>query len=128
LARWRPVGWFLLALLSLPLTALARPAHIPTESELARARRQPDPAREYQRDSVASFGQKSQSTAQWVKDKLSGIHVSPARLLIGLGLCGILLTWSKNKRMARWLALTALSYLLALIGAAGLLFRWPYLS
>ncbi len=120
----------LLPLLLIPFQATAQnsSAHVPTEAELEKSRRKPDPGRGYQRDSVASFGEKSQSTAQWVKDKLSGIHVTPARFLIGLGLLGILMTWPMNKRKVQWAVISVFSYILALLGAAGLFFRWPYMN
>jgi hypothetical protein len=107
-------------------------SHIPTEEELDRrlGRRhgEDDSERGYQRDSVESFGQRSHEAATWVQRQLSGIHVTPARFLLGLGLLGVLITWNKNKRKVQWAVLTGFAYLLVILGAAAIFFRWPYMN
>ena len=84
--------------------------------------------RSYQRDSVESFGGRALRAAAWVKDRLSGFHVTPARLLAGLGLLGVLITWNKNKRKRGWAALAAVSWLLLFGGAAAILTGWKVLA
>lgn len=66
--------------------------------------------------------------ATWVKERLSGFRVTPARLMVGLGLLGVLLTWSKNKRRPAWAVLAALAWLLLVGGAAALLLGWRPLA
>jgi hypothetical protein len=66
--------------------------------------------------------------ATWVKERLSGFRVTPARLLVGVGLLGVLLTWSKNKRRPLWAVLAGLAWLLLVWGAAALLLGWRPLA
>ena len=61
------------------------------------------------------------STADWVKNKLSGFHVTPQRLAIALGLVGILYTRNKNKSKRGWLLISVVSWLLALGGLGSML-------
>jgi hypothetical protein len=111
-------------------THAQRPPHVPTEEELKRklGERAGEPGREYQRDSVENFGTRALRAATWVKDRLSSLHITPARLMLGLGLLGILVGWNKNKKQTRWAVLAAFSLLLVLGGIAGMVFRWPQLN
>jgi hypothetical protein len=118
----------LLALGALALPALGqRPAHVPTEQELKRKLGQPtgeEPGRGYQRDSVEGVGTRATNAATWVKDRLSALHITPARLMLGLGVLGILIGWNKNKKKMGWAVLAGFSFLLVLFGVAALVFRW----
>jgi hypothetical protein len=116
-------------LLALATTATAqRPPHVPTEQELKRKLGQAtgeEPGRGYQRDSVDGFGIKATRAASWVKERLSSLHITPSRLMLGLGVLGILIGWNKNKKKAGWAILAGFSFLLVLFGAAAMLLRWP---
>lgn len=118
-------------LLLLALAALALPAlgqtHVPSEQELKRKLGQPtgeEPGRGYQRDSVEGFGTKATRAATWVKDHLSTLHITPPRLMLGLGVLGILIGWNKNKKKVGWAVLAGFSFLLVLLGTAAMIFRW----
>lgn len=127
--RKRPL--LLLSILGLWLAATAaaqRPPHVPTEQELKRKLGQStgeEPGRGYQRDSVEGFGIKATRAATWVKDRLSSLHITPSRLMLGLGVLGILVGWNKNKRKIGWATLAGFSFLLVLFGAAAMILRWP---
>jgi len=115
---------------TLALLAQQPPPHVPTEEELrlARGGAKKDAEREYQQESVHSFGQSARDAAAWVREKLSGLHITPARLLLGLGILGILITWNKNKKKPQWLVVTLFSYLLIIFGCAAMFLDWPYLN
>jgi hypothetical protein len=99
-----------------------------TEKEAREAAAPRDDGRTYQRDSVEGFGGRALRAATWVKERLSGFHVTPARLLAGLGLLGVLVTWNKNKRKQGWAVLAGISWLLLLGGAAAILTGWSVLA
>jgi hypothetical protein len=126
---------FLLLFLSLLLagtTALAqeRPPHVPTEEQLREKLegKRSDLDRDYQRESVHSIGQRAQQAASWVRERLSSLHITPARLLLGLGILGIFYTWNKNKKKVQWAVLSTFSLLLVIFGAAALIFGWVHLN
>jgi len=117
----------LLALLSVAASA-QRPPPVPTENELKRKLGHDtgeEPGRTYQRDSVEGFGTKATRAATWVKDRLSALHITPSRLMLGLGILGILIGWNKNKKKTGWAVFAGFSFLLVLFGAAALILRWP---
>jgi len=105
--------------------ALADP-HLPTEDQVKRklGEVKDEPDRTYQRDSVEGFGQKTVSAAGWVKEKLAALHITPARLMVGLGILGILFTWNKNKKKTHWALVSGVSFLLAIFGAAAIFLKW----
>lgn len=113
-------------------SALAQPApQPPTEEEYNRRRgltRDESDLGGYQRDSVESFGSKALRAASWVKESLSGLHITPARLMLGLGILGLLFTWNKNKKKIQWAVIWGFALLLILFGAAAVALGWPYLS
>jgi len=82
----------------------------------------------HQSDSVESARGGALQAAAWVKERLSGFHVTPARLMIGLGLLGALMSWNKNKRLRRWAILAGLSWLLLLGGLAAIVLGWRALA
>jgi hypothetical protein len=84
--------------------------------------------REYQAHSAQTFMGRTRSAAQWVKDQLAQLHITPARLALGLGILGVLFTWNRNKRHVRWAVLTVASWLLLVFGGAAMIFRWPYMN
>ena len=118
-----------IALVMLPLRASGqmRPPHVPSEEELKRqlGETKEEPDRTYQADSVESFGVKAARAAAWVRSRLSAIHITPARLLVGLGVLGLLFTWNKNKKKVEWAVISAVSLVLVVFGAAALVLRWP---
>lgn len=124
--------WVMLALLLAGGAASAedRPPHVPTEEELRlqRGGAKPDTPQEYQRESVNSFGQRARDAAGWVKERLSGLHITPARLLLGLGVLGILVCWNKNKKKTQWAVLSLASFLLVIAGVVAMVFSWPYMN
>ena len=128
----RCVLWSTLLLLTLPvLTRAERPPHVPTEEEVKRKLGEntgEEPGRTYQRDSVEGFGIKATRAATWVKDRLSALHITPSRLMLGLGVLGILIGWNKNKKKMGWAVLAGFSLLLVLFGAAAMIFRWDQLN
>ena len=99
---------------------------LPTEEELARRLQGPPPDdRNYQRRSTKSFGGRTNSAASWVKNKLSGFHVTPPRLCLALGIVGFLCSRNKNKKNnTGWLAIHVISILLLLAGAAMVAVRY----
>ncbi len=116
----------LLILLALPANAERAP-HVPTEQELKRKLGHDtgeEPGRGYQRDSVESFGTKTTRAATWVKDRLAALHITPSRLMLGLGVLGILIGWNKNKKKMGWAVFAGFSFLLVLFGTASMIFRW----
>jgi hypothetical protein len=124
--------WILVVLLLMggASSAQGRAPHVPTEEELRQrlGGAKHDAPREYQRESVHGFGQQARDAAAWVKERLAGLHVTPARLLLGLGLLGILVCWNKNKKLVRWAVLSVFSGLLLIAGAAAMVFDWPYMN
>ena len=124
--------WILVVLLLMGgvSSAQGRAPHVPTEEELRQrlGGAKHDAPREYQRESVHSFGQQARDAAAWVKERLAGLHVTPARLLLGLGLLGILVCWNKNKKLVRWAVLSVFSGLLLAAGVAAMVFNWPYMN
>ena len=124
--------WVAVALLLLGGVASAqeRPPHVPSEEELRQrlGGAKHDAPREYQRESVHGFGQQARDAAAWVKERLAGLHVTPARLLLGLGLLGILVCWNKNKKLVRWAVLSVFSGLLLIAGVTAMVFDWPYMN
>jgi hypothetical protein len=120
-----------IALIALPLRASGQTSpHVPTEEELKRqlgeTREEPD--RTYQADSVESFGLKAAQAASWVRARLSAIHITPARFLVGLGVLGLLFTWNKNKKKVEWAVISGVSLVLVLLGAAAMILRWPQMN
>lgn len=99
---------------------------VPTEEELDRKLQgQPEEVRpSYQRRSVRRFGDRSQRGFSWVKQQLRSLNITPPKVMIVLGLLGVLLTWRKNKRKSNWMLLAGLSYALILAGAAGMYYGW----
>ena len=83
-----------------------------------------DQRRDYQQRSVSTIQGRARNAAQWVKDKLNSVHVTPARLAIALGLLFLLWSWGKNKRHPRWAITFALGLLLLGFGGAAMVFRW----
>jgi hypothetical protein len=123
----RRVSWTLaLALAILAAAPAAGQPQVPTEEELdRRLRGEPKEERpDYQRRSVQRFGRDSQRGFSWVKHQLRSLDITPPKVLIVLGLLGVLFTWNKNKRKRSWMLLAGLSYLLVLAGAAGMYYGW----
>jgi hypothetical protein len=114
----------LLALLAAALIA-------PLVSDVSEARAQDkrpyrvDQRRDYQQRSVGTVQGRARRAAGWVKNKLNSIHVTPARLCIALGLLGLLWSWGKNKRHARWAVTFGIALLLLGFGVAAIVFKWP---
>jgi len=101
--------------------------HVPTEEQLKQRQRgyRVDDTRGYQRNSVETVQSGWQRILGWIRRTLAAIHITPARLLIGLGAIGVLLTWNKNKRHVHWAVITALGWLLLGLGIAAILLAWP---
>jgi hypothetical protein len=120
----------LAALQLLPAVSAAQTPHVPTEEQLRQrlGGAKHDADREYQRESVHSFGQSARDAATWVKERLAGLHITPARLMVGLGVLGLLYTSNKNKKKVFWLALLLVSLLLAVFGVAAMIFSWPHMN
>lgn len=122
---------FALAILVCASSAAQSP-HIPTAEEVERQRSgvtaDRDDIREYQAHSTQTFMGRLRGAARWVKDKLARLHITPARLAMGLGILGVLYTWGRNKRHVKWAVLTVTSWLLLLFGGAAMIFRWPYMN
>ncbi len=106
--------------------AAARAQKLPTEAELERKLKGPPPdQRKYQRRSTLNFKGESDSAASWVKNKLSGFHVTPDRLCLALGLIGFLYTRNKNKKHSTgWLAIYVVSILMLIGGGIGMLMKY----
>ncbi|MCC6750185.1 MAG: hypothetical protein IT371_21135 [Deltaproteobacteria bacterium] len=107
--------------------ALAQRApHVPTEEELVERNRPKEDettARRTQARAVEGTQDKARGAAEWVREHLSGLKVTPARLAAGLGLLGAIYTWPKNKRVHHWLILAALSYVLLAVGLLAIFLR-----
>ena len=119
----------LTALVGAPLRSMAqRPPHVPTEEELRQEQTgvKADPERGYQARSVETVQSWTHDAMTWVKELLQAIHLTPARLALGLGLLGSFYTLGKNKRLVRWAVMAGLSYLLAIVGICAMVFHWPY--
>jgi hypothetical protein len=118
------------AVLLLAAPSWAQSPHVPTEKELDRrlsgVKHRADDVREYQAHSTESFMSNVRGAAQWVKTRLASLHITPARLALGLGILGVVFTWSRNKRHVKWAVLTVASWLLVVFGVAAIIFRWPY--
>ncbi|MBW2733054.1 MAG: hypothetical protein JRH20_11740 [Deltaproteobacteria bacterium] len=82
-------------------------------------------SRDYQQQSVGRVQQEANSMVDEVKAFLARIHVTPARLALGLGLLGIFWTLNRNKRHIHWAMITALSWCLLAFGVAAMFFDWP---
>jgi hypothetical protein len=124
----RTIG--LVVLVVMPAVSAAQSPHVPTEEELRRrlGGAKHDADSEYQRESVHSFGQSARDAATWVKERLAGLYITPARLMVGLGVLGLLYTWNKNKKKLVWVVVFVLSVLLAVFGVAAMVFHWPYMN
>lgn len=105
-----------LALAWSPPAAAQKP---PTAEELDRRLKGPPPdERHYQKRSARSFDERTGRAADWVKNKLSGFHVTPARLCLALGIVGLLFSRNKNHKKHRgWLVIYIGSWLAVLAGA-----------
>ena len=122
-------GIMSLAVLAVGVALCLAPAAaqgVPTEAELDRKLQGPPPdSRNYQRRSARSFRGKTGDAASWVKHKLSGFHVTPARLCLALGLVGFLVSRNRNKKThSGWLAVYVASLLMLLGGGAALLMKY----
>ncbi len=84
-----------------------------------------DDRRDYQQRSVSTVQGRARRAAGWVKEELNSVHVTPARLCVALGLLGLLWSWGKNKRHARWAVIFGLALLLLGFGVAAIVFKWP---
>ncbi len=105
--------------------------HVPTEQEAKKEASgsdyRPD-GRGYQAHSADSFTSKTRRAAAWVRERLASLHVTPARLCIGLGSIGIAVSWSRNKKLVKWAVITAFSLILLVFGVAAMIFDWPYMN
>ena len=128
----RPALLLFLAAAALLATSPARAGNaygpiVPTEAELDEQEHRGaggvprTDRRDHQKNAVGRFALKADRAAHWVKTRLSGFHVTPGRLGLGLGLMCLLLTWGKNKRVTRWAVLRACAVLLCL-GSLGVIF------
>ena len=99
---------------------------LPTEDELNKRLQGPPPDdRNYQRGSTRSFKGRTGGAAAWVKHKLSGVHVTPARLCLALGIVGFLYSRNKNKKKnTGWLAIYICSILMLLGGGVAVAMRY----
>lgn len=111
----------LLALLSAAMLAPLLPSEASAQDRPYRV----DDRRDYQQRSVSTIQGRARRAAGWVKNKLNSIHVTPARLCIALGLLGLLWSWGKNKRHARWAVTFGIALLLLGFGVAAVVFKWP---
>ena len=117
-----------LALLLAPIAPLAQ--HAPTEEELDKdlSGVHTDDPRGYQQRSVEQSQSGLHRALAWIRYQLARIHVTPARLALGLGALGSLYTWGKNKRMVNWAVLAVVSWLLVIVGICAMVFHWPYMN
>jgi hypothetical protein len=111
-----------------PLALAQQPPHVPTETELEKERTgiKSDGDREFQQKGVETVQSWLHRAIRWLKNLLARIHLTPARLALGLGILGSLYTWGKNKRLVRWAVMAGISYLLAIVGIAAMAFNWTY--
>jgi hypothetical protein len=111
-----------------PLALAQQPPHVPTEEQWKKERTgiKSDGDREYQQRGVETVQSWLDRAVRWLKDLLARIHLTPARLALGLGILGSLYTWGKNKRLVRWAVMAGFSYLLAIVGLAAMVFNWAY--
>lgn len=72
----------------------------------------------YQGDSVDNLRSGSQGLWTEVRMFYRGLNMTPPKWMLVVGLLGALYTANKNKRLPKWGAVAALSYLLVLVGAA----------
>ena len=136
----RPVRpWAIALLLVLMLQwsaagfALAQPQpapHVPSGEELEKRLTgvRADPERGYQQRSVETAQSWTRRTTAWLRDLLARIHLTPARVSLGLGLLGTIYTAGKNKRLVKWMVLAVCSWLLAIVGGCAMIFNWPYMN
>ncbi len=122
----------IIVLLALQLSALgsALAQHTPTEQELNERLTgvQADPIRGYQQRSVEHSQSWTRDTLAWFRGLLSRIHLTPARVALGLGVIGTLYTAGKNKRLVKWAVMAVISWLLAIVGICAMIFNWPYMT
>jgi hypothetical protein len=123
------LGALLTSLTAADVLAQGSP-HVPTEEQLRQRQggAKHDDERDYQRESVNSVGQSAVNAAAWVKQRLSSLYITPARLLAGLGVLGLLFTWNKNKKKMPWAVLTVFSWLLLIFGVCAIFFSWPHMN
>jgi len=113
---------------------LSGPAHVlvdddpPERRSNAPSEATDDSERDYQAVSVESWGIKAKQGIAWIKERLTSINITPSRLLLGLGLLGILYTWNKNKQKVPWAVLSLFSALLVLFGVCAMVFHWPSMN
>lgn len=120
----------LLLLLAPPALGQDRPPHVPTDEEADQARTgiRSDEGRGYQQRSVETVQSWLHEALGWMRDLLRRLHLTPARLCLGLGVVGAIWTAGKNKRKVRWAVTAGLSYLLAVVGLAAMVFNWPHFN
>jgi hypothetical protein len=109
-------------------SALAQ--HTPTEEELDKRITgvKADPIRGYQQRSVEQSQSWTRGTVTWFRELLARIHLTPARVALGLGVIGTIYTAGKNKRLVKWAVMAVTSWLLAIVGICAMIFNWPYLT
>ena len=125
-------GW-LLACAALPTAAAwaqTRDPYTPSEEALKRKLSgvHHDRGSGHQARAVETVSGKAREGAQWVRDKLAKLYITPARLMIGLGVLGVLFCWNRNKRKLTWLVLTLGSWLMLGVGVAAIALDWPLLA
>lgn len=84
-----------------------------------------DDRRDYQQRSVRTVQGEANSIVDEVKRFMAKMHITPARLALGLGLLGLFLTRNRNKRHVHWAVITGLCWLLIIFAAAAMFFDWP---
>ncbi len=103
------------------LTPLAPPPHVPQEEDWERQQRGEEPdRRDYQDRSVQRVKNWAWGTIEWVLAQLAAVELTPERIALVLGLVGALVTRNRNKQKTKWAILTGLSYLLLILGGAGI--------
>lgn len=109
-------------------SALAQ--HTPTEEELDKRLTgvQADPIRGYQQRSVEQSQSWTHDALAWFRGLLARIHLTPARVCLGLGVIGTIYTAGKNKRLVKWAVMAVFSWLLAIVGICAMVFNWPYMT
>lgn len=105
--------------------------HVPSEAELKKEEsgvHSENTVEEYQQRSVQEAQSWVRRVLAWMSDFLRGLHLTPAKLALGLGVLGIIISAGKNKRLVRWAVLSIISLLLTIVGICAMIFDWPYMT
>jgi hypothetical protein len=104
--------------------------HVPTETEYQKSRTgiRSDSERQYLQRSIETNQYGFRGILLWIREKIRRIHLTPARLCLGLGILGTFYSAGKNKHIAKWAVLSIVSLLLIIIGICAMVFHWPQMN